>query len=246
MSLFTLVPRSIAVASAATIAVGFVVSLQCGAGNVWAGSNVEVDKRCPEAAIEHAQLLSKRHVPRDVTTVTRPAMRKELLQMEQRDQDARDRFIAAMEKGDLPDDDPTRLDAIQVDAINLRRLKHIVNQDGFPTIAMVGVDGVHAAFLLTQHADKDLAFQEKILTIITRRWQSGEFDGNGYALLTDRVLRAEGKPQRYGTQFEERDGDWKPEPIADEARVDRRRHALGLISLANYTCKIHAAYGPAH
>jgi hypothetical protein len=246
MSLFTQGRRSIAVASTATIAAVFVVSLQFGAATVWAESNSEVDKRCPEAAIEHAQLLSKRHIPKDVTTVTRPALRKELLQMEQRDQDARDRFIAAMQKGDLPDDDPTRLDALHVDAINLRRLRHIVNQDGFPTIAMVGVDGVHAAFLLTQHADDDRAFQEKILTIITRRWQSGVFDGNGYALLTDRVLRAQGKPQVYGTQFEERDHDWKPEPVADEAHVDERRHALGLISLANYSCKIRAAYGPAH
>jgi hypothetical protein len=217
-----------------------------GTATVWSDSDVEVDKRCPEAALEHAQLLSKRHGPKDPTTVIRPALRRELLQMQQRDQDARGRFMAAMEKGDPPDDDPARIDAIQVDAINLRRLRHIVDQDGFPTIAMVGIDGVHAAFLLTQHADNDLAFQEKILKIITRRWQSGVFDGNGYALLTDRVLRSQGKPQRYGTQFEERDGDWKPEPLADEAHVDERRHALGLISIANYSCKIRAVYGPAH
>jgi hypothetical protein len=215
-----------------------------GAKIVWA--DVEVDKLCPEAALEHAQLLSKRHAPKDATTVTRPALRKELLQMEQRDQDVRDRLIAAFEKGDPPDDDPTRIDTRRVDTFNLRRLKHIVHQDGFPTTAMVGVDGVHAAFLLTQHADDDPAFQQMILNIIAQRWHSGVFDSNPYALLTDRVLRAHGQPQRYGTQFEERDGDWKPEPIADEAHVDERRRAIGLMSLANYSCRIRAVYGPAH
>jgi hypothetical protein len=204
-----------------------------------------VDKLCPEAAQEHAQLLAKRHTPKDVATVTRPALRKELLEMEQRDQDARSRMVAAMAAADLADDDPTRVHTRQVDADNLRRLKHIIIQDGFPTITLVGVDGVQAAFLLTQHADTDPEFQEKILKVVTQRYQSGEINGNALALLTDRVLRAKGKPQRYGTQFEERDGDWKPQPLADESHVDERRHALGLVSLANYSCVIHAAYGPA-
>jgi hypothetical protein len=66
--------------------------------------------------------------------------------------------------------------------------------------------------------------------------------GSQFALLTDKVLRGQGKPQLYGTRF---DDELKPEPIADEAHVDKRRHSLGMISLANYSCKIHAAYGPA-
>jgi hypothetical protein len=217
-----------------------------GAATAGADTDINIDKACPGAAIEHAQLLAKRHVPKDVATVARPALRNGLLQMERQDQDARNRLMAAMAKGDPPDDDPARIYTIQVDAVNLRRLKHIINQDGFPTIGMVGLDGVHAAFLLTQHADDDSAFQERMLRVVTRRLRTGEINGNQYALLTDRVLRAQGKPQRYGTQFEMRDDEWKPEPIADEAHVDERRHALGLISLANYSCKIHAVYGPAN
>jgi hypothetical protein len=88
---------------------------------------------------------------------------------------------------------------MQVDTNDLQALKHIVIQDGFPTIAMVGIEGVHAAFLLTQHADGDPAFQETMLRIITPRLRDGGITGNEYALLTDRVLRAQGKPQRYGT-----------------------------------------------
>jgi hypothetical protein len=162
--------------------------------------------------------------------------------MEQSDQRARDLFVAAMAGGDLPDDDPARLNVIHIDEENLRRLKHIIVQDSFPTISMVGVTGVHAAFVLTQHADKDPVFQAKILGIVRTRLHDGEVTGNEYALLTDRVLRAQGKPQRYGTQFEGSGETMKPQPITDPAHVDARRRALGMVSLANYSCVLHAAY----
>jgi hypothetical protein len=110
--------------------------------------------------------------------------------MERLDQDARELLIAAMARGDPPDDDSSRLHAIEVDAVNLKRLKHIIIQDGFPTIAMVGVAGVNAAFLITQHADEDPVFQERMLRVVTARLHDGEITGNEYALLTDRILRA--------------------------------------------------------
>jgi hypothetical protein len=208
--------------------------------------NEQIDKACPQAELEKEQFLAKRLQPKPVANVTRPALQAELLQMEREDQAVRERFIAAMNAhgGDLPMDDPARLAANHVDDVNLPKLKHITNQDGFPTTAMVGIDGVQAAFLLTQHAEDDTVFQAKILKIITPRLRSYEIDGNQYALLTDRVLVAEGKKQRYGTQFEKHGDLLKPKPIQDEAHVDERRRALGLISIANYTCVLHAVYDP--
>ena len=55
------------------------------------------------------------------------------------------------------------------------------------------------------------------------------------AYLTDRVLVAEGKPQRYGSQFFTVDGELKPRPIEDEANVDARRKEVGLGTMAQYT-----------
>jgi hypothetical protein len=68
--------------------------------------------------------------------------------MEREDQAVRERFVAAMNAhgGDLPMDDPTRLAVNHVDEVNLPKLKHIINQDGFPTTAMVGIDGVQGHF----------------------------------------------------------------------------------------------------
>jgi hypothetical protein len=105
---------------------------------------------------------------------------------------------------------------------------------------MVGVDGVHAAFLLTQHADGDPSFQKAMLRILSNRFRNGEIPGGQFAMLTDRVLIAEGKPQRFGTQFHEDGTDLKPFPIADEMHVEKRRRTLGIISLANYKCVVRA------
>jgi hypothetical protein len=204
----------------------------------------KIEAACPAAVAERARLLSARPMPKEVTIVSRPALRNELLEMDKQDQDARELLIAVMATGDLPEDHPARLRALEVDAYNLRLLKHIIEQDGFPTTKMVGVDGVRAAFTLTQHADADPQFQAKILYVATPRLKEGEIEGQEYALLTDRVLRAQGKPQRYGSQFGGSEEGMKPDPIADEAHVDERRNALGMVSLANYSCVLHAMYAP--
>jgi hypothetical protein len=203
-------------------------------------------KACPQAELEKQQFLAKRPLPKAVANITRPALQNELKQMEREDQAVRERFIAAFNAhgGDLPMDDPTSLAVTHVDEVNLPKLKHIISQDGFPTTAMVGIDGVQAAFLLTTHADDDPLFQAKILKIVTPRLRKNEIDGNQFALLTDRVLVAQGKHQRYGTQFEGRGDQLKPKPIQDEAHVDERRRALGLISIKNYTCVLHAVNDP--
>jgi hypothetical protein len=132
---------------------------------------------------------------------------------------------------------------VQIDAANLQRLKHIVTQDGFPTRSMVGDDGVDAAWLLTQHADSDPAFQAQILEILAARVRHHAFDSAEFAMLTDRVLTHQGKPQRYGTQFGNDGSGWKPGRMEDPAHVDRRRASVGLGPLAEYSCVIQAVYG---
>jgi hypothetical protein len=60
-----------------------------------------------------------------------------------------------------------------------------------------------------------------------------EVENSQLADLTDRVLIGEGKKQLYGTMMRvAEDGKFVPEPIEDEANVDKRRAALGLQPLA--------------
>src|SRR5712691_1583135 len=49
------------------------------------------------------------------------------------------------------------------------------------------------------------------------------------AMLEDRIRTFEGRPQRYGTQFDwDADGELSPLPIEDPTGLDDRRRALGL------------------
>ncbi|MDA3914881.1 hypothetical protein [Oleiagrimonas sp.] len=51
----------------------------------------------------------------------------------------------------------------RVDKANLVWLKRQVAAHGFPTLERVGVNGIDAAWLLTQHAARDPAFQAEVL-----------------------------------------------------------------------------------
>lgn len=202
--------------------------------------SAEIDRLCPDAAIEEAQLRSKRKMFVMRAPPTRPALRTNLLVMAKQDQDVRQAWQPTGNTVDMAD--PLIVHLRQVDSANLKRLKHIVRQDGFPTAAMVGLDGVKAAWLLTLHAEGDADFIQEVLNLTTRHVRRGEVSGNDVALLTDDLLSAQGKPQRYGTNFSFRDGELKPEPMEDEANVDRRRQAAGLGTLENYACVVRANY----
>jgi len=77
------------------------------------------------------------------------------------------------------------------------------------------------------------AFQQRCLTLI-EALPEGEVPGESRALLTDRVLLAQGAPQRFGSQVE---GDcsrgFKLKPLEESDHVDERRAALGMGSVAS-------------
>ncbi len=128
----------------------------------------------------------------------------------------------------------------EIDADNTQWLKTIVNGRGWLRYSDVGVDGGNAAWLLVQHADADPAFQRLCLDLMAEL-PDDEMSKPRWALLTDRVLLAEGKNQIYGTQFGSRDGEWAPINLEDEENVDVRRAAVDLPSLAEYKKALEAA-----
>jgi hypothetical protein len=73
--------------------------------------------------------------------------------------------------------------------------------------------------------------------------RDGEVTKEDVAFLTDRVLLADGKKQRYGTQFKKVGGRFVPQPIEDEANVDERRKEVGLPSLGEYAKQLSEIYG---
>jgi hypothetical protein len=88
------------------------------------------------------------------------------------------------------------LDAVRaVDAENVPWLKQVILEYGWPGSSLVGTDGARAAWLLAQHADRDLAFQRQCLDLMATAARQGEASRADLAYLTDGVLLAEGEPQ---------------------------------------------------
>lgn len=125
-----------------------------------------------------------------------------------------------------------------VDRANTARLKSLIAQCGWPDKDKVGDKTVHHAWLLTQHADHDIAFQKRALGLIEdEAARRGEPLGTNFAYLFDRVATAEQRPQRYGTQIMVPvDDPCKLEffPLDDRKEVEARRAALGLPPLVEY------------
>ena len=117
------------------------------------------------------------------------ALAAELLARMDRDQQVRTR--------QPPDPD----EMAAVDADNTAWLAGMIDQHGWPLRSRVGEQAATAAWLLAQHADGQLDFQRRCLQLLTEAVDEGEADPANLAYLTDRVLCADGQPQRYGTQF---------------------------------------------
>jgi hypothetical protein len=175
------------------------------------------------------------------TKVEDEKLRQELLRRMEEDQAARKAMLELMKKHKVADPEALKimdLPAVkkleEIDRRNTARMKEIVDKHGWPGKTLVGTDAAHAAWLLVQHGDHDLAFQKRCLALLAKAVQAGEASAPDLAYLTDRVRVAEKKKQVYGTQLLEKDGKLKPQPIEDEANVDKRRREVGLPPLAEY------------
>lgn len=117
------------------------------------------------------------------------------------------------------------------DARTTQTMKDIVTKYGWPGKSLVGKDGAHAAWFVVQHSH-DVAFQKACLEKLELAVAQGEAQAVEHAYLYDRVAVNANKPQRWGTQFDETTR--KPYPIEDAERVDERRKAIGLSTMAEY------------
>lgn len=91
------------------------------------------------------------------------------------------------------------------------------------------------AWLLAQHADRQLDFQRRALSLLAVAAESGEATCRQLAYLTDRVRMNEGREQLYGTQIADViDGRPVARPVEAPDRLDERRQRIGLEPFAQY------------
>lgn len=181
-----------------------------------------------------------------------PEIREEILKRVKKDQDARFQFIEVL-NSKLPDDAEERAKAeahrttliatmTAVDTENREWLKKVIAKEGWLGASKVGREGAHGAWLLVQHADRDLEFQKECLELM-KALPEEEVAKVDIAYLTDRVLCAENKPQLYGTQVVVNDGKAELKEVADREQLDERRASVGLEPIEDYLKRVEEAMG---
>src|SRR2546429_6865696 len=75
----------------------------------------------------------------------------------------------------------------EVDKKNTARMKAIVAKFGWPTTSIFGKEASNNAWLLVQHADLDIEFQEACLSLM-KKLPPDEVSLSNIAYLEDRVL----------------------------------------------------------
>ncbi len=131
---------------------------------------------------------------------------------------------------------------------NAKRLNGIIAAFGWPDIAMVGLAGAEAAWLIAQHSDHNPKFQRRCLALIKRNIRRETSSRYQYAYLLDRILVNSGaKHQRFGTQLGQRSGGYMPNPPTRlrGARLDKLRESFGLPPLSEYIAAFERLYNRA-
>lgn len=154
-------------------------------------------------------------------------LRDELLRMDDHDQAVRAELAA---DGSLFDGYHPRMAAVH-DA-HAARLRAIIEEYGWPTETLVGVDGAKAAWRIAQHSINHPAFMRECRTVLDQASAQGEVPRLHFAFIDDRICVYEGVPQRYGTQWRGGPDGLEPYPLEDESKVDEWRKALALPSMA--------------
>lgn len=124
----------------------------------------------------------------------------------------------------------------EVDPPNTAELKRILEARKWKWITRseFGDEVSEAAWLLAQHADRDPAFQKKVLGVIEKLPET-EVAKKDVAYLFDRVAVKTNAPQRYATQWDCDGATPVPQgPKLDLDAVERRRAEIGLGPLDEY------------
>lgn len=128
------------------------------------------------------------------------------------------------------------------DTKNILEAKKIIKKYGWPTFDLIGKRASNTFWLLVQHADKDTKFQKKCLNLLEKAAKNNQAHLKSVAYLTDRILVAEGKQQRFGTQFIFKNNKLVPNPIMDRKNVNKRRIKYGLNIIEERIKKINKEY----
>ena len=126
----------------------------------------------------------------------------------------------------------------KIDKENQKKLKSIMREYGWPTKESFDKKSEMISWLIVQHADNDIKFQEKCLKIL-KILPSNKTRKQYITYLTDRVLVNKKRKQIYGTQFyKNKNNKLVPRPITNIKNLNKRRKENGLELFEQYKKKM--------
>lgn len=151
-----------------------------------------------------------------------------------------DQFFRANKKQNLKALNDSSLESsgwklqIQLDSLNRVFLSAILDSTWI-TIDEYGSEANKVAWLIAQHADLDLEFQERCLKLMLAAYPKDRTSNGMYlAYLIDRLSINRHGYQYFGTQFTYQDGVIDPKPIKNPELVNKRREMVFLPALEKY------------
>ncbi len=104
----------------------------------------------------------------------------------------------------------------------------IIEKCGMPTLNEVTQKHMDAIWLGLQHSNKKV--RKKYFPQVEKAVENGDLSKQQYALMKDRILMDEGKPQIYGSQIK----NGKLYKLENPETVNERRQEMGLKPIEEY------------
>lgn len=112
----------------------------------------------------------------------------------------------------------------------------IIEKCGMPTLKEVTQKHMDAIWLGLQHTDKKN--RKKYFPQIEKAVENGDLSKQKYALMKDRILMDEGKPQVYGSQIK----NGKLYNLENPETVNERRKKMGMETIEDYLNKFNIPF----
>ncbi len=130
-----------------------------------------------------------------------------------------------------------------IDSSNLRFIDSIVRKQGYPGKTVLGAQKAFIPWLIIHHSDATAL--AAYLPVFKEAAEKGEMLFANYAYSLDRVLVAQGKEQRYGSQIAQ--GAMKKTgkqmkfvwPLEEPEKVNERRKAAGIDGTIEAYARLH-------
>lgn len=164
---------------------------------------------------------------------------EQLWAIQEEDQHFRNEYVQAMFSGNKEKQDSILPLMLAADTVHMQFIDSLITARGWVGKDAIG-DANATIWVVVQHYGLDM--WKKYLPIFQAAAEQGELDKGAVAMLEDRILTTEGKPQRYGSQCY-----WDGErnhiaPLEDTLHIDSLRASVGMCSIAEYAKQMGAEW----